>query len=199
MAAYYHSGIGFICGGSLISHKIILTAAHCVKYNFESTPRRPEDSTFFLGRHNLNANFNSERGFVFARVTQFIIHPDWRKENDQKFDADISIAVLEKEFRFTAYIQPICLWTQTTSYEDLVGRNGIVAGWGKTELIAEAFANPRWAKILVVESWSCVRSNTGFVSIMSDRTFCAGNRTQATGPCNGDSGELTIEIQLRSN
>lgn len=33
----------------------------------------------------------------------------------------------------------------------------------------------------------CVLSHTSFTYIISNRTFCAGNREEV-GPCNGDSG-----------
>lgn len=96
--------------------------------------------------------------------------------------------------QFTQFIKPICLWTKSPSYNDIVGRNGIIAGWGKTEFRATTTATPQWTVIPVVNEGTCVRSNKVFSEVTSSRTFCAGNRLGNTGPCAGDSGKFFLNI-----
>lgn len=156
-------------------------------YKKELIARKASEATFFIGKHNLET-FNSDRNHIISSVTQFIIHPQWKPEDD-RYDADIAIAVLTRTVTFSKFIKPICLWTATTSYADLVGRKGIVAGWGKTEFQAASTAQPKWAEIPVVNELTCLRSNVAFSSLTSDRTFCAGLRNGSTGPCSGDSGK----------
>lgn len=188
LAAYYHNGrseSAFICGGSLISTKLIVTAAHCIHSKQEDLIRKAEEATFFIGKYDLDT-LNTKSNYIVSGVIHFILHPDWNAYDDH-YDADIAIAVLLRTIRFTKFVTPICLWTATTSFKDLIGKTGYVVGWGKTEDTVVSTATPRWAEIPVVDILTCIRSNDAFNQITSDRTFCAGNRT-GVGPCNGDSG-----------
>jgi secreted trypsin-like serine protease len=189
LAAYYHNGrgySGFICGGSLVSSKIIVTAAHCVQNKRDSEKKKAEEATFYIGKYNLES-FN-EPNYIQTGVTDLIVHSEWNI-NDNRFDADIAIAVLLRTIEFTKFVKPICLWTSTTSFVDLVGKKGIVVGWGKTEIKAVSTEKPLYNEIPVVTDSTCLRSNPAFSELTSDRTFCAGERSGKTGPCAGDSGE----------
>lgn len=133
LAAYYHNGVGdsgFICGGSLISTKLIVTAAHCIQYKKDPLKRKAEEASFYLGKHNLES-LNGEKNYIVSGVSKFIIHSDWNFEDD-RYDADIAIAVLYRTIPFSKFVKPICLWTQSSNHDDLVGKSGRVAGWGKT-------------------------------------------------------------------
>lgn len=194
MAAYYHNGRGdsrFICGGSLVSTKLVVTAAHCVQYKGES-PKKAEEASFYMGKHNLES-LSGEPNYIVSGVTQFIVHHDWNV-NEDRYDADIAIAVLLRTISFSKFVKPICLWTATTAFDDIVGKKGVVAGWGKTELDAVSTAEPKWAQLPVVSTVDCLRSNDAFNKLTSDRTFCAGDRSGKTGPCLGDSGETKLVI-----
>lgn len=145
---------------------------------------KPEDASFHMGKYNIQS---LEGNYVVSNVNQFVIHPDWSISDDRS-DADIAIAVLTKSISFTDLIKPICLWTASTSYEDLVGEKVIVAGWGKTET-GELSARPRWIEMPVVSELNCLRSNRAFHELTSNRTFCAGDINNYSGPCHGDSGK----------
>lgn len=189
MAAYYHNGrgqSGFICGGSLVSARIVVTAAHCIQYKREAEIKKPEDASFFIGKYNIES-FDGEDNFVVSGVTQLVLHPEWNYLDDH-FDADIAVAILVKTLTWTKFVKPICLWTYTTSYRDIVGRKAIIAGWGKTEFNALSTNRPKWASIDVVDERTCIWSNAAFTNLISDRTFCAGDLKNNVGPCSGDSG-----------
>lgn len=192
LAAYYHNGrgeSGFICGGSLVSTKIVITAAHCIHYKFDTLVRKAEDALFYIGKHNIAA-LDGEQNFIISGVTQLIVHPDW-KINTEDYDADIGIAVLFKTVTFSKFVKTICLWTATSTYSDLVGKQGIVAGWGKNEFNAISTIHPMWTRVTVVDELTCRRSNNFLGQLLSERTFCAGDKNSFSGPCNGDSGEKT--------
>jgi secreted trypsin-like serine protease len=198
LAAYYHNGVGdngFICGGSLVSSKLVITAAHCVQSKQEYSARKAEEATFYLGKHNIE--LLSEQNYIMSPVTQFAVHPDW-DTNDDRYDADIAIAVLTRKISFNKFMIPICLWTSTSNTDDLVGKTGVIAGWGKTEINALTSPIPKWAEIPVVNLLTCIRSNDAFNKLTSDRTFCAGNKVEGSGPCNGDSGQNTDRKLLKN-
>lgn len=163
-----------------------MTAAHCVHEKTVALKRKAEDALFYIGKYFIDT-LSNEQNYVVSAVNQFEVHPEW-KSNVENYDADIAIAVLTKTVQFNKFVQPICLWTATANYEDLIGKNGVVAGWGKTESSAITSPELRWTEISVVSFQSCILSNAKFSSVVSERTFCAGNRIDGNGPCNGDSG-----------
>lgn len=188
LAAYTDNG-AFICGGSLISQRIVLTAAHCIQNKGDYERRKATSAQFTIGKNDLDSH--TERNYVTSRASQLIIHPQWNPR-DTRFDADLALAVLIKPIAFTKFIKPICLWTATPSYNDLVGRGGIVVGWGKTATSAISTQTPQWTVVPVVSESTCIRSNNAFGQITSQRTFCGGDR-KGKGPCTGDSGKLTLK------
>jgi spatzle-processing enzyme len=150
-----------------------------VQEKHSSTIRKAEEATFYFGKHNLESL--SEKYYIISAVKQFIIHSDWNV-NDDKYDADLAVAVLQRTIPFSKFVKPICLPTSSVALT-----SGIVAGWGKTEHDAISTATPRWAEIPVVDLLTCIRSNDAFNKLTSDRTFCAGNRRGDTGPCSGEN------------
>jgi hypothetical protein len=177
LAAYYHSDVessGFICGGSLVSTKIVITAAHCINDKSDATSiKQPEQAIIYLGRYNLRSE--NERGFLFSGATNFIIHPDW-KPKAQSYDADIAAIVLLRKIQFTNFIQPLCLWDSTNNHADIINHEGIVAGYGKTQTsVLESYV-PYWSDLPVVDDRTCFESDSVFVNLTSRRTFCGGKR-----------------------
>lgn len=110
----------------MISPKLVLTAAHCIQSKNNPVKRSPEKASFFIGKYNLES-LVGDQNHVTSSATQFIIHPQWNFR-DSRYDADIAIAVLLRTVQFSKFIQPICLWTASNSYEDLIGRAGTIAG-----------------------------------------------------------------------
>lgn len=184
LAAYYHNGVndnGFICGGSLISSKAVITAAHCV-HSKRDVQKKAEEAIFYIGKYYIGS-FANEKDFIISPVLSFIIHPDWNSQADS-YDGDIAIANLLRNVQFSDFVKPICLWTSTTNYYDLINHHGVIAGYGKTQFTSSTSDKPYWTALPVVDEGTCLRSNTDFTKITSRRTFCVGSR-DGRGPCNG--------------
>lgn len=173
----------------MISTRLVVTAAHCIQEKNSALIRKAEEANFLIGKHNIDS-LQGENNHVLSGVVRLEKHPDWNYLDD-RYDADIAIAVLLRTIEFTKYVRPICLWTGTDSYRDLVGKKAVVAGYGKTELTATTSSTPMWVSIPIVDTNTCLASNYKLGPLISERTFCAGDTIRGTGPCNGDSGKTT--------
>lgn len=137
-----------------------------------------------IGKYNLNVE--DEFGSVNSLVWEIKIHPDWNF-NNQSYDADLSIIVLEKTVMFSDYIQPICLPKQSDNY---VSGIGTVVGWGKSENsgIKLHDTTPSQLEVPAVEAEYCYPRYPKLAGYSSRRMFCGGYENQGKAPCLGDSG-----------
>lgn len=172
----------------MVSTKVVVTAANCVQNKLETESRKSDRSFFLLGKLKLLVE---DKNFVLTGVEQLEMHPDW-DPNDERYDADLAVAILTRTIPVSKFIKPICLWAPTISYDDLIGVDGVIAGWGETEIEAVSISGPKWIKVTAVDDSTCRRSNQAFDDLLSDRTFCAGDWHRNSGPCKGDAGEFKI-------
>lgn len=174
----------FVCGGSLISRKLIITAAHCIesKGNSSST-KLPKNSLFFIGINDLNLKKKSNPMIA----TEFHVNLNW-DPTDVRYDSDIAIVVLSKTVLFNEIVKPICIWSRTNNYEDMIDKIGTVAGWGLTESGTESFSTAKYVEIPVIKDGICYIKDPRLTIFSSENTFCAGKEKIHNGPCKGDSG-----------
>ncbi|XP_057652166.1 serine protease gd-like isoform X1 [Diorhabda carinulata] len=175
------TGLNYICSGSLISSKHIVTAAHCVESDRKKL--RPQELLLILGKLNIH-KWIPVKGEKIVEPVSITIHPDYESLTS---DADIAVLILDEALQFTKYIRPICLWKGDTDLDYIAGQFGTVVGWGKDEHGVLMTEEPKQTDLPVVTQEKCLASNLQFHYITSNRTFCAGFRN-GTGPCNGDSG-----------
>lgn len=103
----------------------------------------------------------------------------------QSYDADIAIITLTTPI--DSSIIPACLYPSTNNYSNIIGKEGTVIGWGLTEQNVVSLKRPNELNIKVVDNFECIKSNSLFKSVISNRTLCLGNN-DGDGVCNGDSG-----------
>lgn len=127
----------------------------------------------------------SPTGSRIINLASVVIHPDYRTQTE--LYSDIAVGKLSESLVFTEFIQPACLWSGSPEQSLIVGRNGVIVGWGLDESGMQT-AEPKRVEVPVVSDQKCLRSHEGFGKITSDRTFCAGWRNGSEGPCAGDSG-----------
>ncbi|KAL7011480.1 hypothetical protein ACKWTF_014276 [Chironomus riparius] len=122
IAALIDNTKGYFCGGTLITKRLVLTAAHCIlDINFEM---QPEDLTVLLGAHQLNSpNDIGKRSYGVESINP---HNNWNPHT-VKYDADIAVLRLNEDVSFSTYIQPVCLASLSMSLSPF--KNGIVVGF----------------------------------------------------------------------
>ncbi|CAB3222122.1 unnamed protein product [Arctia plantaginis] len=182
VAIYRKKGnsLSFICGGTLVSNRHVVTAAHCMRHGNERT--EINDIVVKVGVHRLDDwgdEITVTRTLIDARIHESF--------NATSLQNDILVLTFTKQVKFNAFIRPACLWNGDSSLEHIVGASGTVAGWGAQINQGAGIGEPQLVNVPIVRMETCRSSNIAFYKITSDKSFCAGDR-RGSGPCSGDSG-----------
>lgn len=161
-----------------------LLASHCFQDKGQPERLSPHLVLASLGSYNLSETNEVES--KKTQVWQIILHPNWNF-NDEKFDFDISIAVLYEEVRYSKSIQAIRF--PEHSYREVEGY-GFVVGWGKSENSGVKNYDETPSKILIptVNASHCYTKFYLLGKASSVNHFCGGYENKAKAPCLGDSG-----------
>jgi len=165
---------GHFCGGTIISKRWILSAAHC----FE---RGSKGVKIVAGEHDLGYTDGSEQKISVVRNFN---HPQYDSKTSKN---DICLLELSQDLRFDSYTQPACLPKLANENADYAaGDNVIVSGWGSTRA--------RGATILQVATVPLIADSTCnqrkyYGGRISYSMVCAGKLGEGgVDTCKGDSG-----------
>jgi len=158
------------CGGSLISDREILTAAHCTQSPI---------SWVTLAEHDIT----KADGEIKAQVCSTINHPNY---NGNTLENDFAILRLCNPVSFTKMLSPACLPSSSSNNYDSV--TATVSGWGTLsqggsqpsvlqEVNVNTMTNAQCTSAPMKYSSSSIRSNM----------LCAGGQG-GKDSCQGDSG-----------
>lgn len=120
----FHVGAGFIriCGGTLVSKDIVLTAGHCL-----NSPHKSIRIIAGVVDHNSEPSQSMQSG----SVKRSCIHPKFDKKSNLTGRAhDIGVIQLNKPFDLNRFIQPACLLLNNTHNEN---GKAYTLGFGQTE------------------------------------------------------------------
>ncbi|EDV57972.1 serine protease grass [Drosophila erecta] len=164
MAFLYTSSNQFLCGGSLISNRLVLTAANCIIPN----------TTIIVGLGAFNRKL---KGYIEEHQVERIFLPRFYDPNTHVHD--IAIIELVDNVVYKANIRPLCIILDPT-WKQLIDSMTLLTGtgWGRTESMPSS-NELRILNILRQPSTKCV------FGVLSNQ-FCAGNRNSSF--CIGDTG-----------
>lgn len=180
-------GLNF-CGGSLISRKIVLTAADCLQEKYTNARLRPVDFEVHLGRHDLSDKNELKS---FAKILEPIIiiamHPEW-SPTEFRYDADLALIIAGKPIEYSPSISSVHIPVHGVQNEGLIGTT---IGWEYSSDDIETLEDkPRKVEVERVTQEDCFLDERDLAKISSRRTFCVKGVVENAGPCTGDSGNF---------
>jgi len=165
---YPYMVFGNLCGASLISANVLLSAAHCAGV-FDNVQ---------IGRHDLNDNTEKYETF---RVVEEVPHPLYDETTN-----DYDLMLLRIDGASTR--KPVELDRGDTTLAP--GQKVITMGWGRTLTDDDGTGSSILLEVKV-KLWSQVKCNDAYEGGITDQMLCASSPGKDS--CQGDSGGPLID------
>ncbi|XP_063919441.1 uncharacterized protein LOC135134643 isoform X2 [Zophobas morio] len=176
-----------ICGGSLISRRIVVTAAHCIA---DENGNLLDKENYVIAVAKYYRNFEDRRDHNEAQFSELeaMFVSEIYRGNVQNFMGDIAVLVSKKTFTLSRRVQPVCLDVNQNSNiaaDDI----GYVIGWGYTVENAIPSEVLKELKIPLVSHLNCQNNlpEDYEVYVTFDK-ICAGYLDKGLSICKGDGG-----------
>ncbi|XP_037511730.1 transmembrane protease serine 11A isoform X2 [Rhipicephalus sanguineus] len=171
------------CGGVIISWLFVLTAGHCTRNKVA------HDLRVSFGLSEIDPDrLPSEQQEHLIAVAAIHQNPLFK---DIVHGDDISILKMSKPLQSGGYpVTPICIPEATETHittKDIVGTEGVVAGWGRTKYGGESSKQLREVWLPIVSNNACSEIFKDILKIR-DEMICAGDINGTKDACQGDSG-----------
>ncbi|XP_028315575.1 coagulation factor IXa isoform X2 [Gouania willdenowi] len=163
------------CGGSILSERWVITAAHCLGEAQDSFVIR-------VGEHNIYISEGTEQDYD---VLEQHIHPRYNS-TVSLYNHDIALLYLKEPISFSTLVRPICIGPRAFS-ETLVRASSpaTVSGWGRTRFLGSTAVTLQKVEVPFTDRTECKLSSSARIT---PYMFCAGYYDEAKDACQGDSG-----------
>lgn len=177
-AAPYVAYLDQSCGGSIITPRYLLSAAHCFAAGFKHYKVR------------LGSTFRDEGGVQY-RIKNATIHP---KYNISTVDYDFAVVELDEEIKFSESIQPIALASPDIKLPD--GAMLDVYGWGTLKEGGEQSKELQKVSVPLYNHEKCKENYAKNQIELTDSMICAGYDEGGKDSCQSDSGGPLVKEGL---
>ncbi|XP_047039281.1 serine protease snake-like [Helicoverpa zea] len=174
----------WLCGGSLISHRFVLTAAHCMS-------SRSAGPVSYIALGILKRSDPPETWQIYG-VKRIIPHPGYKAPSKYH---DIALLLTDRWVQFSRYVLPACLHT-----EEIDASEATATGWGalgNRQGLSDTLQSVVLSAYSEEECSSFYPPHRHLVNGYNHTTqMCYGDKDDTRDTCEGDSGG---PLQIRSS